>query len=74
MAVVLEYSMGVIGQVRKQVGVRAMQARDLDAKINSFLQRKEEKYPNLVMSGREEMRTVKYAQSLRSSGQLLFSR
>jgi hypothetical protein len=51
-----------------------MQARDLDAKINSFLQRKDEKFPDLAMSGRQEMRTIKYAQSLRASGQLLFSR
>jgi hypothetical protein len=51
-----------------------MQAIDVDAKINSFLQRKEEKFPNLSLSGRQEMRTVKYARSLRSSGQLLFSR
>lgn len=53
---------------------KAMQAIDVDAKINSFLQRKEEKFPNLSLSGRQEMRTIKYARSLRSSGQLLFSR
>lgn len=46
----------------------------IDEKINSFLARKDAEFPELISSGRHESRTVKYAQSLRASGQLLFTR
>jgi hypothetical protein len=47
---------------------------DVEAKINSFLQRKEAEYPELAIAGRHESRTVKYASHLRTSGQILFTR
>ena len=46
----------------------------LEDKINGFLKRKEAEFPELAFSGRHESRTVKYAQDLRVSGQLLFTR
>ena len=50
-----------------------MHSSELDSKINSFLNRKHAEFPELANTGRHESRTVKYAQSLRSSGQLLFT-
>ena len=47
---------------------------DLDAKINSFLRRKEAEFPELALSGRQESRTVKYAADLRARGQILMAR
>jgi hypothetical protein len=51
-----------------------MGSEDIEQKISSFLQRKEAEFPELAISGREESRTVKYANQLRSSGQLLLTR
>lgn len=51
-----------------------MQSIDLDQKISSFLDRKHAEFPELAMSGRNESRTVKYAHSLRTSGQVIFAR
>ena len=51
-----------------------MQAIDLDEKISSFLHRKEAKFPELKLNGRDEMRTVKYAESMQPMQQILFSR
>jgi len=51
-----------------------MSSVDLDQKISSFLQRKEEEFPELAFSGRHESRTAKYATELRSSGQVLMTR
>jgi len=51
-----------------------MDAVNLDAKINNFLNRKHVEFPELATAGRRESRTVKYAQSLRASGQILFTR
>jgi hypothetical protein len=45
---------------------------DVDAKINSFIKRKEAEFPELAISGRLESRTAKYASNLRTSGQILF--
>jgi hypothetical protein len=50
-----------------------MQSANLDQKITNFLHRKQvESFDPL--SGREGSRTVKYAESLRTQGQLLFIR
>lgn len=46
----------------------------IEEQISSFLARKDAEFPELVSAGRHESRTVKYAQSLRASGQLLFTR
>ena len=51
-----------------------MSSLDIDAKISSFLQRKEAEFPELAISGRHESRTVKYASHLRTSGQILLTR
>jgi hypothetical protein len=51
-----------------------MQTVNLDQKINNFLNRKQVEFPELAEAGRQGSRTVKYAQTLRASGQLLFSR
>ncbi len=51
-----------------------MQAKDLDAKISSFLDRKSAEFPSLALAGRHESRTVKYAQTLRAHGQVMLPR
>jgi hypothetical protein len=51
-----------------------MSAIDIDLRINSFLERKYALFPELAVSGRNESRTVKYAQKLRASGQILMAR
>jgi hypothetical protein len=51
-----------------------MSSVDIEAKINGFLQRKGVEFPELAFSGRHESRTVKYASSLRASGQILMTR
>jgi len=38
-----------------------MEASELDARINNFLERKFAEYPDLAVSGRQQSRTVKYA-------------
>jgi hypothetical protein len=51
-----------------------MSSVNVEDQITNFLSRKEAEFPELISSGRHESRTVKYAQTLRSSGQLLFTR
>ena len=51
-----------------------MGTNDLDTRIASFLQRKYAVFPDLAASGRNESRTVKYAQKLRASGQIMMAR
>jgi hypothetical protein len=48
-----------------------MNAINLDARINVFLQRKYAEFPDIADAGRHDSRTVKYARALRTSGQLL---
>lgn len=45
-----------------------MDTSELDARIDSFLERKFAKYPDLAAARRNETRTVKYAQTLRFNG------
>jgi hypothetical protein len=45
-----------------------MNADELDARINNFLERKFAKYPDLATSGRDVTRTVKYAGGIRLGG------
>jgi len=47
---------------------------DVEQKISNFLRRKHAEFPELATSGRQESRTVKYANELRASGQLLMTR
>jgi hypothetical protein len=51
-----------------------MSANDIDTRIASFLHRKYAVFPELAASGRNESRTVKYAQKLRASGQVMMAR
>ena len=53
---------------------KGMSSVNLEDKIGSFMKRKSAEFPELASSGRSESRTIKYAQSLRMSGQLLFTR
>jgi len=55
-------------------GGESMGSNDVEQKINSFMRRKEAEFPDLAISGRNESRTVKYANELRASGQLLMGR
>ncbi len=50
-----------------------MSSRDTDTMISNFLRRKETEFPELVIAGRHESRTQKYATELRVSGQLLLT-
>ncbi len=47
---------------------------EVEQKIENFLRRKEAEFPELAVSGRNELRTRKYAYELRASGQLLMTR
>jgi hypothetical protein len=51
-----------------------MGTAEVDQRISEFLTRKRAEYPELVNSGRDESRTVKYALELCAHGQLLFVR
>ena len=51
-----------------------MLSEDVEQKINNFLRRKKAEFPELAISGREESRTMKYANELRASGQMLMTR
>lgn len=51
-----------------------MSSVELEEKISGFMQRKAIEFPELAFSGRHESRTVKYAQELRGSGQILYTR
>ena len=46
----------------------------LDTQISNFLNRKYAVYPELAVSGRNEIRTTKYAKHLRASGQVIWAR
>ena len=48
-----------------------MGSDNVEQRIDSFMRRKEAKFPDLAASGRNESRTIKYARELRASGQLL---
>lgn len=51
-----------------------MPSEDVEQKISDFLRRKRAEFPELAISGRQESRTMKYANELRASGQLLMTR
>jgi hypothetical protein len=50
-----------------------MSSFDVEDKISSFLQRKDEEFPELAFSGRNES-TFKKAAELRAHGQVLMTR
>jgi hypothetical protein len=54
-----------------RVGGEGMGSDNVERRIDSFMRRKEAKFPDLAASGRNESRTIKYARELRASGQLL---
>jgi hypothetical protein len=51
-----------------------MSVVNVEDKITNFMHRKEAEYPELILSGHQESRTVKYAANLRASGQILMAR
>ncbi len=51
-----------------------MALHDIEKKIDGFMRRKEVEFPDLAVSSRDELRTVKYANELRVRGQLLMTR
>ena len=50
-----------------------MNVADVEQRISGFLSRKQVEHPELIINGRHESRTIKYAQELRTRGQLLFN-
>jgi len=51
-----------------------MGSESVELRITSFLRRKEAEFPELAHSGRQGSRTMKHAEELRRTGQLLMTR
>jgi hypothetical protein len=61
------------GRGRKFKEDKGMSTVSIEDQIANFMTRKQAEFPELATSGRHESRTVKYAEDLRSRGQVLFS-